>query len=83
MRIERAESKFEPVMITLENQREVDALGDIIALAANHTPDVVHGTVEWAVKEFYRSLHHSLEHFVTDDCNLVYLDTPESHIPFK
>ncbi len=83
MKIERAESKFEPVVITLESQREIDALGDIIALAANHTPDVVHGTVEWAVKEFYLSLHNSLEHFVTDDCNLVYLDTPSTLISFK
>lgn len=83
MKVERKEAKFEPVVITLESQEEVDALADIIALAANHTPDVVHGTVEWTVKEFYLSLNRYIEDFVTDDCNLVYLDTPLTPIPFK
>lgn len=73
MKVEKAETKFTPVVITLESQDEVDALADIVALVANNSEDAVHGSRGWACKEIYSNLHEKLEDYSSDNVDLVFL----------
>ena len=70
MKIERAESKFEPVVITLESQEEVDCL--LICLNTSHAvfddnvsslgKDIGRDRVE-AAKRIYPNLYFQIEDF--------------------
>ena len=44
MKIEREETEFQPVVITLESQMEVDALTDALCIVANLTSHSNEGT---------------------------------------
>lgn len=60
MKIERAESKFEPVVITLETQEEVDILKDLVGRIING------GVARDFTSQIYDKLDDGLSNVETD-----------------
>lgn len=56
MKIERQETKFQPVTITLETQKEVDILYELLGLVAGT------GDVRNTIDSFYSELGRMTEH---------------------
>ncbi len=84
MKIETKKQEFQPVVITLESQEEVDMLGDVISVVFNNaSSDVVHGTVEWKVMEFLREMEVKFDPLVSDNEILTYFQAPVDYINFK
>lgn len=84
MKVEKAETKFTPVVITLETQEEVDALSDLLALVSNECEATVHGSSGWKCKEFYSHFYDHIEQHSSDSGNFVYLgEITNNVITFK
>lgn len=83
MKVETKKTEFQPVVITLESQLEVDALSDVVALVTNYSEEVVHGSEQWNVKEFLGALQEGIDDLASDQYNFVYFNTPADLFSFK
>jgi len=79
MKVEQKEAEFEPVVITLESQEEVDIIADLLAIAANNSLCME----DEDMKELARNMNRLFDKYASSDFELAVFHVPDDPLKYK